>query len=44
MEAPQPPGVSPLDEQFPIASPDPTDSEIVTAEIVADEQREGGAL
>jgi transposase InsO family protein len=35
-EAPQPPGVSPLDEQFPI-------SEIVTAEIVA-EQREGGAL
>ncbi len=46
MEAPQPPGVSPLDVlmlegQF--ASPDLTDSEIVTAEIVPADEREGGA-
>jgi len=35
MEAPLPPGVSPLDEQFPLSVPDSTDSnDIVNAELV----------
>ena len=38
MEEPLPPGLSPLDEQFPLAAPDDAydSSEIVTAEIVAE--------
>ena len=35
MEEPLPPGVSPLDEQFPLSAMDSTDSaDIVTAELV----------
>lgn len=42
MEQPQPPGVLPLDEQFPLATPDNAcdSSEIITAELVAAEGEE----